>query len=116
MKIAISGKGGTGKTTVAAGLARHFADSGRRVIAVDADCDANLAAAVGGRERRFRAYRHEQTPGPIPASRICAGRDPYRLCTPLVREMTGVAASKLGSPCLWSGMVPKAKLDHIDLG
>ncbi|MCX7011198.1 MAG: AAA family ATPase [Candidatus Sumerlaeota bacterium] len=47
MKIAISGKGGTGKTTLAALLARALADSGRAVIAVDADPDANLASALG---------------------------------------------------------------------
>ncbi len=47
MKIAITGKGGTGKTTIAACLARHWAAQGREVIAIDADPDANLAAAVG---------------------------------------------------------------------
>ena len=47
MKIAISGKGGTGKTTLAALLARAFVDAGRSVIAVDADPDANLASALG---------------------------------------------------------------------
>lgn len=47
MKIAISGKGGVGKTTLAAGLARLFAEEGRRVVAIDADPDANLAVALG---------------------------------------------------------------------
>ena len=47
MKIAVTGKGGVGKTTVAAGLARLFASEGRSVIAIDADPDANLAAALG---------------------------------------------------------------------
>jgi len=47
MKIAISGKGGTGKTTLAALLSRTLAQDGRPVIAVDADPDANLAAALG---------------------------------------------------------------------
>jgi CO dehydrogenase maturation factor len=47
MKIAISGKGGVGKTTLAALLARKLADDGRPVIAVDADPDANLAGALG---------------------------------------------------------------------
>jgi len=45
--LAISGKGGVGKTTLAASLARLFADEGRAVIAIDADLDANLAAALG---------------------------------------------------------------------
>ncbi len=47
MKIAITGKGGTGKTTLAALLARTLADQGRPVIAIDADPDANLASALG---------------------------------------------------------------------
>jgi CO dehydrogenase maturation factor len=50
VKLAISGKGGVGKTTLAAGLARLFAVEGRRVIAIDADPDANLAAALGADE------------------------------------------------------------------
>ncbi|MBL7139693.1 MAG: AAA family ATPase [Planctomycetes bacterium] len=47
MKIAVSGKGGVGKTTVAAIWGRQFADAGHRVFLVDADPDANLAAALG---------------------------------------------------------------------
>jgi len=47
MKIAISGKGGVGKTTLAACLAKYYADRKYKVIAVDADPDANLASALG---------------------------------------------------------------------
>ena len=47
MKLAISGKGGAGKSTVAAALALLMARDGRRCLAVDADPDANLAAALG---------------------------------------------------------------------
>jgi CO dehydrogenase maturation factor len=47
MKIAVTGKGGVGKTTVAASLARLYARSGVRVVALDADPDANLAATLG---------------------------------------------------------------------
>lgn len=47
MKIAISGKGGVGKTLLASLLARAFSKSGYRVIAIDADPDANLAATLG---------------------------------------------------------------------
>ena len=49
MKVAIAGKGGVGKTTVAASLARCWRDLGYRVIAVDADPDANLAGTLGYR-------------------------------------------------------------------
>ena len=47
MKIAITGKGGVGKTTFSAMLSRIYADEGYRVLAVDADPDANLALALG---------------------------------------------------------------------
>ena len=47
LKIAITGKGGVGKTTLASMLARIFADDGCRVLAIDADPDANLAASLG---------------------------------------------------------------------
>jgi CO dehydrogenase maturation factor len=47
MKIAITGKGGVGKTTLASLLSHLFAEDGKRVIAVDADPDANLASALG---------------------------------------------------------------------
>ncbi len=47
MKIAITGKGGVGKTTLASLLAHLYAEEGKKVIAVDADPDANLASALG---------------------------------------------------------------------
>ena len=50
MKIAITGKGGVGKTTFAATLARLYADEGRSVLAADVDPDANLGLALGMRE------------------------------------------------------------------
>ena len=46
MKIAISGKGGVGKTLLAAYLALAFKEAGYSVIAIDADPDTNLAATL----------------------------------------------------------------------
>ena len=46
-KIAISGKGGVGKSTIAAALALHLTQQGKKVIAIDADPDANFAHALG---------------------------------------------------------------------
>jgi len=52
MKIAIAGKGGVGKTTVSGTLARALAQSGRRVVAVDADINPMLGISLGvGPER-----------------------------------------------------------------
>jgi CO dehydrogenase maturation factor len=47
MKLAVSGKGGVGKTTFSALLIRTLNAQGKRVLAIDADPDANLAAALG---------------------------------------------------------------------
>lgn len=47
MKIAITGKGGVGKTTFAATLARLYAEEGKTVLAADVDPDANLGLALG---------------------------------------------------------------------
>lgn len=49
MRIAIAGKGGTGKTTIAGTLARVLARSNRRrqVLAIDADTNPNLASVLG---------------------------------------------------------------------
>ncbi|HSW10871.1 MAG TPA: AAA family ATPase [Bacillota bacterium] len=47
MKLAIGGKGGSGKTTLAAGLCLFLAGQGYQVYAVDADPDASLGLALG---------------------------------------------------------------------
>jgi len=47
LKLAITGKGGVGKTTLASILARLHAAEGHKVLAIDADPDANLGAALG---------------------------------------------------------------------
>jgi len=57
MKIAITGKGGVGKTLLSAFLSHTFAKSGFSVIAIDADPDANLAATLG--------YPHPESIVPI---------------------------------------------------
>lgn len=47
MKLAVSGKGGVGKTLLAALLVKEFARNGYSVLAIDADPDTNLASALG---------------------------------------------------------------------
>ena len=47
MRVAIAGKGGTGKTTISGTLARILARRGRDVLAIDADTTPNLAVTLG---------------------------------------------------------------------
>ena len=47
MKIAVAGKGGVGKTTVAATLARALARDGHRVLALDGDVNPMLGISLG---------------------------------------------------------------------
>jgi CO dehydrogenase maturation factor len=47
LRLAIAGKGGSGKTTIAGTLARLLAQQGRRVLAVDADTNPNLSVTLG---------------------------------------------------------------------
>ena len=47
MRLAIAGKGGSGKTTIAGTLARLLANRGRHVLAIDGDTNPNLAQTLG---------------------------------------------------------------------
>lgn len=47
MKVAVAGKGGSGKTTLAGTLARVIGQGGHRVLAIDADPNPNLAVSLG---------------------------------------------------------------------
>ncbi len=78
MIIAVSGKGGVGKTTFTATMARILADRGYSVIAVDADPDANLASALG-----FTAAQIEQI-------------QPIAQMTDLIEERTGARPGSMG--------------------
>ena len=78
LKIAVSGKGGVGKSTLAAALSLLMAEKGRRVLAVDADPDANLAAALG--------IPREKQKGIVPISEQVA----------LIEERTGAKVKQYG--------------------
>ncbi len=54
MRIAIAGKGGSGKTTISGTLARLLAQAGRQVVAVDADTNPNLATTLGLQPERIQ--------------------------------------------------------------
>ncbi|HHC09027.1 MAG TPA: hypothetical protein ENK55_09960 [Actinobacteria bacterium] len=55
MKLAVAGKGGSGKTTIAGTLARTFARAGRTVLAIDGDGNPNLGPTIGIPKERFDA-------------------------------------------------------------
>jgi CO dehydrogenase maturation factor len=77
MKLAISGKGGVGKTLLSALLVREYARRGFSVLAVDADPDTNLASALG--------FPHPETITPISEMKE------------LIEERTGVKPGHPGS-------------------
>ncbi len=78
MKIAVTGKGGVGKTTVSSILSHLFAAEGKKVIAVDADPDANLASALGIPRNEAEKIR------------------PIAELNELIEERTGAAPGKMG--------------------
>ena len=47
MKLAIAGKGGSGKTSISGTMARLLARGGHRVLAIDGDSNPNLALTLG---------------------------------------------------------------------
>jgi CO dehydrogenase maturation factor len=57
MKIAVSGKGGVGKTTISSNLAKLFINEGFRVYAVDADADSSLGLALGIDEKELEKMK-----------------------------------------------------------
>ena len=75
MKVAITGKGGVGKTTLSSVLARLYAEEGRTVLAADVDPDANLGLALG--------FTEEEVNSITPISKM----------RKLVEERTGANAS-----------------------
>jgi CO dehydrogenase maturation factor len=59
MRIAVAGKGGVGKTTLTAFLAREFAGRGLRTLAVDCDPNPNLAESFGLDSGELERFSHD---------------------------------------------------------
>lgn len=79
MKIALAGKGGVGKTTISASLARYLGAQGERVFAIDADPNANLGLSLG--------LSREQAGQIVPISEM----------RELIAERTGVEPGAVGA-------------------
>lgn len=85
MRLAIAGKGGSGKTTISGTLARLLAQAGRQVVAVDADTNPNLATTLGVQPDRAKEIvalprsllKREQRPDGTMASTFL--RDPLEV-------------------------------------
>lgn len=77
MRLAVAGKGGAGKTTLSATLARLSARAGTPVVAVDADANPNLAVALGF------APEVAATLAPIPAALVSRRRGGAGLLAPV---------------------------------
>ncbi|MHB1416276.1 MAG: nucleotide-binding protein [Chloroflexota bacterium] len=111
MKIAISGKGGSGKTTLAATLARSLARRGHAVLAVDGDPNPNLGVALGVPPRTLDSLR------PLPSSILVQhtgpdGKEETSLALPIdeIASRYGVGAPD-GVTLLMTG-----KVDHAGAG
>ncbi len=77
MRVAVAGKGGAGKTTISATLARLAARSGRPVVAIDADANPNLSTALGLLETASTGLR------PVPSALVSRRRGGAGLTEPV---------------------------------
>jgi CO dehydrogenase maturation factor len=129
MKIAVSGKGGVGKTLVSGGLARGFAGRGLKTIAIDADSSPNLALTLGLSAEEAHKIIPISENKELLESKTSTGysgvyrlsftvddvvRD-YSVATPLgVRLVVMGTVQSLGSGCMCSAnAVVRALLRHL---
>ncbi len=101
MKVAVAGKGGAGKTTIAATAALHLARAGRQVVAIDGDSNPNLHVALG-----LSPQPAADVLAPLPTSIVSRKFDGPRLTISIeellgefaVTSPDGVSLLRMGSP------------------
>jgi CO dehydrogenase maturation factor len=86
VRVAVAGKGGAGKTTVSALIARLSARQGRTTVAIDADANPNLGIALGLGTDELASL------SPVPASTVSRRLAGPRLSTPVTEVVAGHAA------------------------
>ncbi len=129
MKIAVSGKGGVGKTLIAGGLATGFVSRGLKTMAIDADSSPNLALTLGLSAEEARKIVPISENKELVESKTSTGysgvyrlsftvddivRD-YAVCTPLMVNlivMGTVKAMEAGCMCAPNAVV-RAMLRHL---
>lgn len=87
MRVAVAGKGGAGKTTIAAAMARLAARRGTAVVAIDGDSNPNLGVALGGDGEWGSRARF------LPASLVSRRLDGPRLTEPLAEVLDAYGAA-----------------------
>ncbi|NJD76212.1 MAG: ATP-binding protein [Candidatus Methanoperedens sp.] len=103
--IAITGKGGTGKTAVAAMLIRHISKGGRTLLAIDADPDSNLPDVLGvkvdktiGDMREFMLQERDKMPPDTNKERVLESKV-YEVLTEMPKYDLLVMGRPEGSGC-----------------
>lgn len=97
LKIAVSGKGGVGKTTLSALIAAGLSLAGRNVVAIDADPDANLAAALGLPAEQQPVCLAEMRELIAERTGAAGGYGGYFKLNPKVDDLPDRYAAKIGS-------------------
>ncbi len=105
LRIAVAGKGGAGKTTLSATLARLTAHRGRRVIVVDGDSNPNVAVALGVDREQAALLR------PLPAGLVSR-----RLHGPGLIEPVSDVVTRHGTPVDGVTVLLMALPAHADEG
>lgn len=111
MKIAVAGKGGSGKTTIAGTFARALARRSQNVLAIDGDTNPNLAISIGiTRDAHARL-------APLPSSLLQRGTDTEGKPKPFLTMSIEEIKSQFGAAVNANlTLVEMGRVDHAGAG